>query len=62
LPPVPAQEVAPHTGAPAPIEAETIGRMREMAAANRLWGAERIRGELLEQRIRVAKGTIQQDL
>ncbi len=30
-----------------------------MAAANRLWGAERIRGELLTLDIRVAKRTIQ---
>jgi transposase InsO family protein len=30
-----------------------------MAAANRLWGAERIRGELLKLDIRVAKRTIQ---
>jgi transposase InsO family protein len=30
-----------------------------MAAANRLWGAERIRGELLKLGIRVAKRTIQ---
>jgi hypothetical protein len=28
-----------------------------MAAANRLWGAERIRGELLKLGIRVAKST-----
>jgi transposase InsO family protein len=30
-----------------------------MAAANRTWGAERIRGELLKLNIRVAKSTIQ---
>ena len=30
-----------------------------MAAANRLWGAERIRGELLKLDIRVAKWTVQ---
>ena len=30
-----------------------------MAAANRTWGAERIRGELLKLHIRVAKSTIQ---
>ena len=30
-----------------------------MATANRLWGAERIRGELLKLNIRVAKTTIQ---
>jgi putative transposase len=33
-----------------------------MAAANRLWGAERIRGELLKLDIRVAKSTIQKYL
>jgi hypothetical protein len=27
---------------------ETISLIREMAATNRLWGAERIRGELLK--------------
>ncbi len=31
-----------------------------MAANNRLWGAERIRGELLKLDIRVSKRTIQQ--
>jgi hypothetical protein len=30
-----------------------------MAASNRTWGAERIRGELLKVHIRVAKSTIQ---
>jgi transposase InsO family protein len=43
----------------AKIAAETIALIREMAAANRLWGAERIRGELLKLNIRVAKWTIQ---
>jgi hypothetical protein len=33
-----------------------------MAVANRLWGAERIRGELLKLDIRVAKSTIQRYL
>jgi putative transposase len=33
-----------------------------MAAANRTWGAERIRGELLKLQIRVAKWTIQKYL
>jgi hypothetical protein len=41
------------------LAAETIALIREMAAANRLWGAERIRGELLKLDIRVAKSTIQ---
>src|SRR5207302_688737 len=38
---------------------ETIALIREMAAANRTWGPERIRGELLKLHIRVAKSTIQ---
>ena len=42
-----------------PLAAEAITLIREMAAANRLWGAERIRGELLKLDIRVAKSTIQ---
>ncbi|HEY6285072.1 MAG TPA: integrase, partial [Ktedonobacteraceae bacterium] len=33
--------------------------IREMAKENRLWGAERIRGELLKLGIRVGKRTIQ---
>src|SRR5438105_11149160 len=38
---------------------ETITMIKEMAANNRLWGAERIRGELLKLNIRVSKRTIQ---
>jgi putative transposase len=38
---------------------ETITLIKEMAANNRLWGAERIRGELLTVGIKVAKRTIQ---
>jgi putative transposase len=45
-----------------PLAPETIALIREMAAANRTWGAERIRGELLKLQIRVAKWTIQQYL
>ncbi len=41
------------------VAAETIALIREMAIANRLWGAERIRGELLKLDIRVAKWTVQ---
>jgi transposase InsO family protein len=41
------------------VSAETIALIKEMAAANRLWGAERIRGELLKLGIRVAKTTVQ---
>src|SRR6266487_4919329 len=41
------------------IPAETIALIQEMATENRLWGAERIRGELLKLGIRVSKRTIQ---
>jgi len=33
--------------------------IRRMATENRLWGAERIQGELLKRGIRVAKRTVQ---
>jgi putative transposase len=45
-----------------PLAPETVALIREMAAANHLWGAERIRGELLKLAIRVAKSTIQRSL
>jgi putative transposase len=49
--------------APQPkVAAETIALIRELAAANRLWGAERIRGELLNLGIRVAKTTVQRHM
>jgi hypothetical protein len=41
------------------LAAETITLIGEMAKENRLWGAERIRGELLKLGIRVCKRTIQ---
>jgi putative transposase len=41
------------------LAAETIALIREMAAQNRLWGAERIRGELLKLGMQVCKRTIQ---
>ena len=41
------------------VAEETIALIREMATHNRLWGAERIRGELLKLGIRVCKRTIQ---
>jgi putative transposase len=41
------------------VAAETIALIREMAAENRLWGAERIRGELLKLGMHVCKRTIQ---
>jgi len=43
----------------AKAEAQTIALIKEMAKNNRLWGAERIRGELLKLDIRVCKRTIQ---
>jgi putative transposase len=41
------------------VAAETIALIREMAKENRLWGAERIRGEVLKLGMRVCKRTIQ---
>jgi len=41
------------------LSPQTISLIKEMAANNRLWGAERIRGELLKLEIRVSKRTIQ---
>jgi putative transposase len=41
------------------IPAETVALIREMATKNRLWGAERIRGELLKLGMGVSKRTIQ---
>ena len=41
------------------IAPETIALIRKMAEENRLWGAERIRGELLKLGVRVSKRTIQ---
>jgi putative transposase len=41
------------------ISAETVALIQEMARDNRLWGAERIRGELLKLGIHVSKRTIQ---
>ena len=42
-----------------PLAAETIVLIQQLARENRLWGAERIRGELLKLGISVAKRTIQ---
>jgi putative transposase len=41
------------------VAPETIALIRKMAKENRLWGAERIRGELLKLGVRVSKRTIQ---
>jgi transposase InsO family protein len=42
-----------------PLAPETAALIRAMATANRTWGAERIRGELLKLDIRIAKSAIQ---
>ena len=44
---------------PSPLARETIELITQMARDNPLWGAERIRGELLKLGIRVSKRTIQ---
>jgi hypothetical protein len=44
------------------LGAETIARIQRLARENPLWGAERIRGELLKVGIKVAKRTIQKDM
>jgi putative transposase len=41
------------------VAVETISLIREMATKNRLWGAERIRGELLKLGIKISKRTVQ---
>lgn len=41
------------------IPVETISLIKEMAADNWLWGAERIRGKVLKVGIKVAKRTVQ---
>jgi len=41
------------------ISQETVDLIKQMARDNRLWGAERIRGELLKLGIHVCKRTIQ---
>jgi putative transposase len=45
-----------------PLAPDTIALIRQMAQDNRLWGAERIQGELLKLGIRVANRTIQKYL
>ena len=41
------------------VEAETVALIQQIAQENRLWGAERIRGELLKLGLTVTKHTIQ---
>src|SRR5690606_14345019 len=44
------------------ISSELAELIRRMARENRLWGAERIRGELLKLGFRVAKRTVQRHM
>ena len=44
------------------VSAETVAAIRRMAAENRLWGAERIRGELRKLGINVGKRTVQRHM
>jgi transposase InsO family protein len=44
---------------PSGVAMDTIALIRRMARENRLWGAERIRGELLKLGIRISKRTVQ---
>jgi putative transposase len=47
------------TSLPPRISQETVDLIKQMARDNRLWGAERIRGELLKLGMRICKRTIQ---
>jgi hypothetical protein len=47
----------PTVGRP-PVNADIIALVRKMAAANPLWGAPRIHGELLKLGIEVAERTV----
>ena len=44
------------------VAAETVALIQRLAAENRLWGAERIRGELVKLGIRVGKRTVQRHM
>jgi transposase InsO family protein len=48
-----------HRGGRPKLSTETVALIQQMARENRLWGAERIRGELLKLGQSVAKHTIQ---
>jgi putative transposase len=52
----------PRSSSKPKVAAETIALIQEMASANRLWGAERIRGELLKLGVHVAKTTVQRHM
>jgi putative transposase len=56
------QRKSQHTGGKRPVAADIIALIHEMARQNPLWGAERIRGELLKLGLRVSKSTIQKYL
>lgn len=47
---------------PRRVTPETVALIQRMARENALWGAERIRGELLKLGIRVAKRTVQRHM
>ena len=47
-----------HRGGHPPLSPEIIALIQRMATENRLWGAERIRGELRKLGWRVGKGTV----
>ena len=47
-----------HRGGHPPLSPEIIALIKRMATENRLWGAERIRGELRKLGWRVGKGTV----
>ena len=44
------------------VAPETVALIKRMAEENRLWGAERIRGELIKRGIRVGKRTVQRHM
>jgi putative transposase len=44
---------------PSPLATTTIDLIRQLARDNALWGAERVRGELLKLGLRVSKRTVQ---
>ena len=44
------------------VSAETVATIQRLTAENRLWGAERIRGELRKLGIRVGKRTVQRHM
>jgi putative transposase len=51
-----------HTGGKPPLSAERMALIQRLATENRLWGAKRIRGELLKLGLHVSKSIIQKYL